>query len=181
MRCISFLLLCLVPWVAPLPGATLEHLSLDDVILKSSDIVHGKVVSSSAEFRGSLIYTHWKVQVTERWKGADQASMDVLVPGGAVAGFHQDVPGAPQLVTGREYLLFLWTSKSGSTYLTGWGQGVFQLSNNAAGNLMASRPATSESMLDPQTWLPVKDESIQMSYADMTARITATLAQGGSH
>jgi hypothetical protein len=81
-------------------------------------------------------------------------------------------------VTGQEYLLFLWTSKSGAIYLTGWGQGVFSLSRNGAGELTASRTPASETMLDPATWLPVQDEGLQMRYADMTAQIAATLAAG---
>jgi len=106
--------------------------------------------------------------------------MDVLIPGGATTGFRQDVPGAPKLVQGREYLLFLWTAKSGATYITGLSQGVFGLPSNASNELMAVRPAISETVLDPKTWLPVNDEGIQMLYADMTSRITATLAQGGN-
>src|SRR5881397_3849590 len=123
MRRISLLLLCLAPWIAPLPGATLERLSLDDVIQKSTDIVRARVVDSYAAFRGSVIYTHWKLQVLDRWKGPEQAALEVLIPGGTANAFHQDVPGAPGLVQGKEYLLFLWTSKSGATYLTGLSQG----------------------------------------------------------
>jgi len=180
MRRISHLLLCLAPWLAPLQGATLERLSLDDVIQKSSDIVRVRVLSSRADFRGSMIYTHWNLQVSERFKGADQPAIEILVPGGNASGFRQQVPGAPRLVLGKEYLLFLWTSKSGSTYITGWGQGVFDLSKNASGDLMAGRAAIDETMLDPATWLPVKDEGIQLRYSEMSARIAATLAQGAA-
>jgi hypothetical protein len=172
------LLLCLAAWVAPLPGATLRQLSLDDLIQKSSDIVRVKVLSSYGELRGKVIYTHWNLQVMERWKGSEQAGVDVLVPGGSAAGLHQSVPGAPQLVAGQDYLLFLWTSKSGAIYLTGWGQGVFSLSRNATGDLMASRAPAAETMLDAVTWLPVQDEGLQMRYADITAQIAATLAAG---
>lgn len=176
MRRISLLLLCLAPWVAPLPGATLERLSLDELAQKSTFIMRAKILGSYADFRGSVIYTHWKLQVVESLKGADQAAVEVLVPGGIAGRFHQDVPGAPRLVAGSEYLLFLWTSKSGSTYLTGLSQGVFELSKNGGTDLMATRAASSETMLDRSTWLPVSDEGIQMSYPEITARISAALA-----
>jgi hypothetical protein len=182
VRRISLLLLCLSPWlclscwVAPLPGATLERLSLDELIQKSTAIVRAKVVGSSAEFRGSDIYTHWKVQVVERWKGASQSGFEVLVPGGSARGFHQSVPGAPALVAGKEYLLFLWTSRSGATYITGWSQGVYELSKNAAAQWMASRSAASENMLDRGTWRRVKDEGVQMPYSEMTSHISAGLS-----
>ena len=43
-------------WV-PLGGATLERLTRDDLIAKSTAIVRGKVISSYASFRGPIIYT----------------------------------------------------------------------------------------------------------------------------
>jgi hypothetical protein len=180
MRRIATPVLFLAVCAASLLGATLERLSLDDLTTKSTDIVRAKVMGSYADLRGSAIYTHWKIQVVERLKGAAQSNVEVLVPGGDAAGLHQDVPGAPKLVVGNEYLLFLWTSKSGATHITGWGQGVFNLSQIASGELIASRAALGETMLDRGTWLAVKDESVQMRYADMTARVSATLAQGAT-
>jgi len=177
MRRKSLLLLCLALWVAPLPGATLERLSLDDVIQKSSDIVRAKVVGSTADFRGGVIYTHWKLQVTDRLKGGNQPALEVLVPGGDAQGFHQDVPGAPALVQGQEYLFFLWTARSGSIYITGLSQGFFQLSTSAMNDVMVTRVPSGETMLDGSTWLPVKDDGFQMRYPDMVQRISTALSQ----
>jgi hypothetical protein len=173
------LLLCL-SGVAAVSAATLERLSLDDLTQKSTDIVRAKVVGSYADLRGSAIYTHWKIQVTDRWKGSGGSAIEVQVPGGDASGLHQDVPGAPKLSQGKEYLLFLWTSKSGATYITGWGQGVFSLTQNTANDWIASRAALGETMLDHNTWLPVQDEGVQMRYADMATRVSATLARGAA-
>lgn len=177
MRRVLPCLLCLSGF-AVVSAATLERLSLDDLTQKSTDIVRAKVVGSYADLRGSAIYTHWKVQVTERWKGSGGSAIEVLVPGGDARGLHQEVPGAPRLNQGKEYLLFLWTSKSGATYITGWGQGVFNLTQNTANDWIASRAALGETMLDHNTWLPVQDEGVQMRYADMATRVSATLARG---
>ena len=98
-------------------------------------------MGSFADLRGTAIYTHWKIQVTDRWKGSGGSAIEVLVPGGDANGLHQEVPGAPRLKQGAEYLLFLWTSKSGATYITGWGQGVFSLTQNTANDWIASRAA----------------------------------------
>lgn len=179
MRRILPLLLCLSGFSA-LPAATLERLSLDDLTQKSTDIVRAKVVGSYADVRGASIYTHWKIQVTDRWKGSGGSAIEVLVPGGNANGLHQDVPGAPKLSQGKEYLLFLWTSKSGATYITGWGQGVFNLTQNTASDWIASRAALGETMLDHTTWLPVQDQSVQMRYTDMAAQVSATLAKGAT-
>ena len=174
-------LLCLVAWLTPLPAAILERLSLDELTHQSTAIVRARVVGSYAEFRGSMIYTHWKLQVVDRWKGPDRSTVEVLIPGGTTRVLHQDVAGAPKLLTGKEYLLFLWTSRSGATYITGLSQGLFDLGKNATDEWVASRPASGEPMLDHATWTLVKDESVHMRYSEITAHISATLAQGGGH
>lgn len=178
---IALFLLCLAAGLVPLRAAILERLSLDELTQQSTAIVRAKAVGSFAEFRGSMIYTHWKIQVVDRWKGPDRSTLEVLVPGGRTRELHQDVAGAPMLLTGKEYLLFLWTSKSGSTYITGLSQGLFELGKNAADDWVVSRSASGEPMLDHATWTLVKDESIQMRYSEITSRIAATLVQGGGH
>jgi hypothetical protein len=175
---IVLFLLCMAAWLAPLPAAILERLSFDELTQQSTSIVRARAISSFTEFRGSMIYTHWKLQVVDRWKGLDRSTVEVLIPGGSTRLLHQDVAGAPKLLTGKEYLLFLWTSKSGSTYVTGLSQGLFELSKNAAGEWMVSRAATGEPMLDRVTWTLVKDDNIQMLYSEITSRISA-VAQGG--
>jgi hypothetical protein len=176
---IVLFLLCLAAGLVPLRAAILERLSLDQLTQQSTTIVRAKVVGSYAEFSGSMIYTHWKIQVVDRWKGLDRSTMEILIPGGRTRELHQDVAGAPELWTGKEYLLFLWTSKSGSTYITGLSQGLFELGKNASDEWVVSRPASGEPMLDRVSWTLVKDESIQMRYAEITSRISAPLAQGG--
>lgn len=178
---IALFLLCLAASLAPLRAAILERLSLDELTHQSTAIVRGKAVGSYAEFRGSMIYTHWKLQVIDRWKGTERSTVEVLVPGGATRVLHQEVAGAPKLLIGKEYLVFLWTSRSGATYITGLSQGLFELGNNAADEWVASRPASGEPMLDHVTWTLVKDESVHTRYADLTSRISAILAQGGGH
>jgi hypothetical protein len=160
-------------WLAPVWGATLERLSLDDMIAKSTAIVHGRISGSSAAYRGTVIYTHFSVNVLERWKGASQSTVDVLVPGGVVNGMRQTYPGAPQLTVGEEYVLFLWTSSTGATYTLGFTQGVFTLPKDASGQTMAVRAPTTETILEPVTGRVVKDQPIRMPLAQLISRITA--------
>src|SRR5450755_3502946 len=79
----------------PLPCATLERLSLDDMIAKSTVIVRGKVTDSSASYSGTapVIYTHYTVQVSEWLKGVGSKSIDVVVPGGTVGNSRQSFSG----------------------------------------------------------------------------------------
>jgi hypothetical protein len=170
---IAGLILC-----ASLSAATLERLSTDEMISKSTAIVRGKVLSSRTAFRGPMIYTYSRVQVLERWKGAEASEVEVATPGGKANGMEQTFSGAPALAAGSEYMLFLWTGKSGMTQVIGLSQGVFDI-KLSKGVTMVARPASTEAMLDPITKLPVADESVLMPLRDMSAKINR-VAAGGS-
>jgi hypothetical protein len=162
---------------APLPGSTLLKLSLDDMIQKSTAIVHGTVQPSYSAFRGAMIYSHYQVQVTNTYKGAPARTWDVAVPGGAVNGVQQYFAGAPALTAGQDYLLFLWTSKTGLTQVIGLSQGLFTVSSNSLGQVTVSRGATSETMLNASGQI-MTDSSIQMPLGQMISRIQAGLSGG---
>jgi hypothetical protein len=172
-RLLPILLLALVS--VPSWGATLEKLTLDEMIRQSTAIVRGKVVGSSVSQRGPLIYTHWRIRVAERWKGEPAAEVEVVTPGGAINGLRQVFSGAPELAEGTEYVLFLWTGKSGLTHLVGLSQGLFDLKLDGAGNPILSRPASTEVMLDPKTGREVNDEPMRMRLADLGSRIRRVL------
>jgi hypothetical protein len=159
---------------AALTAATLEYLSMDDMIAKSTAIVRGRVTDSSAQPRGPVgratIYTHYTLQVSERFKGANVSRLDVAVPGGAANGLRQTFPGAPSLKTGAEYVFFLWTSPSGLTQIIGLSQGLFTIQSGAGGKTMAARSASTEPMIGPGGSL-MRDQPRSISIADLRARI----------
>jgi hypothetical protein len=161
---------------APLPGSTLLQLSLNEMIQKSTAIVRGTVQPTYSAFRGAMIYSHYQVQVTNSYKGVAR-TWDVAVPGGAVNGVQQYFAGAPALTAGGDYMLFLWTSKTGLTQVIGLSQGLFNVSANSAGQLMVSRGAASEPMLNA-SGQATTDSGIQMTLAQMSSRIQAVLAGG---
>ena len=71
-------LLCLLALAATsVFSTTLEKLALDDMILKSTEIVRGKVAGVTSLRRGALIVTQVRVSVSERWKGAEASTVDV--------------------------------------------------------------------------------------------------------
>jgi hypothetical protein len=152
--------------VLRLPSATLERLSLDDMITRSTTIVRGKVAASWA---------------SEQFKGTPRNSVEVMLPGGTARGLSQSFSGSPVLKQGDEFVFFLWTSKGGITWITGLTQGLFALApGDAATDRTATRAASRELMLDQQTSRPVKDTALTMGLSELRSRIAATLAaQGG--
>lgn len=162
--------------LAPAWGATLELLSLNDLLTKSTAIVQGQVTGSSAAYTGTVIYTHYQITVLQQWKGSGQSTIDVLVPGGTAKGIRQTYPGAPQLIPGQQYILFLWTSRKHATFTLGFTQGVFSLVNGASGGIMATQMPTTETILAPGTGQIVNNQPISMPLAQLVSLIRAGAA-----
>jgi hypothetical protein len=167
---------------APLCCATLQQLSLDDMIAKSTAIVRGRVSASYCAFSGSVIYTHYSVQVSEQLKGSLSSTTDVAVPGGTVNNLRQTFDGAPVFHSGEEYVFFLWSGSSGPTQVVGLTQGLFAITPGASpDDPTATRTRSAEVMLAPGTGLPVKDAPLSMRLSQLRSRISSALAaQGGS-
>jgi len=101
--------------------------------------------------------------------------VDVVLPGGVAQNLRQSFAGTPTLDTGAEYVLFLYTGKSGLTTIVGLTQGLFTLNSAAAGDPTATRTATRELMLDRATGRPVKDDTLVMKMSSLRAQIAAAL------
>jgi hypothetical protein len=165
--------------IVSLHAATLEYLSLDDMAKKSTAIVRGRVQSCAGEFRGSVIFTHCKIAVSEQWKGTSQTLVDVATPGGTARGMAQNFSGSPKLVLGQEYVLFLWTGKSGMTQVIGLSQGVFDLKSDTKGQAVVQRAATAERMLDAAGDV-VANSPLEMRVRDLRNRVNLALASEAS-
>jgi hypothetical protein len=148
------------------------------MIAKSTAIVRGKVTESWAAFSGPVIYTHYKVRVSERFKGFDQSVIEIVVPGGEANNLRQSFAGSPELNPGEDYVLFLWTGRTGTTMVIGLTQGLFSLDAQAPSDPMATRRATRELMLDPSNGKPVKDQTMVLRLSELRSRIASTLASG---
>ncbi len=167
-------LACVAVCLAPVDGSTLQQLTLDDMIQRSTMIVHGTAQVTSAAFRGSMIYTHYSVQVSEVLKGPAVTQVDVAVPGGSSNGVTQMFSGSPSLVNGQDYVLFLWTSKSGLTQVIGLSQGLFAVVMNSSGQPTVVRAAATERMLN-SFGQPVTQSDIQMLLSVLRTQIQSVL------
>ena len=107
--------------------------------------------------------------------------MDVVVLGGTSQRLSQTFSGAPQLGGGVDYLLFLWTGPSGLTQIIGLSQGLFQLQKDDKGELIATRAAASETMLDPKTGRLVNDQAIRLRLTDLRSRVRTASGRRGAN
>ncbi|MBM3726830.1 MAG: hypothetical protein FJW40_15585 [Acidobacteria bacterium] len=164
----------LVGLVSPAGSTTLEKLSLETLIDRSTAIIRGKATSCAASLRGRTIYTVCDVAVSERLKGGAGAAVAVATLGGTLNGVRQAVAGAPRIEPGQEYLFFLWTGRSGLTQVIGLSQGIFDLRLLPGGVKIASRAASSEVMLN-SAGQRVQEEPFSMSYDELAARIRTRL------
>jgi hypothetical protein len=142
------------------------------MIAQSTAIVHAKVTGSYSAVRGAGIYTFYRLQVSETLKPAGQAyqTMDVGVPGGAANGMLQTVPGAPKIDAGADYVLFLWTSRSGLTQVIGLSQGLFRMTQDSSGNAIIVRPASTVLTLG-KNGAAVTGQSTTLRWSDVRSQI----------
>ncbi|MEO8026620.1 MAG: hypothetical protein ABI823_09100, partial [Bryobacteraceae bacterium] len=153
------LIFALIAGAAAASGSAVQYLTNDDLVAKSTSIVRGKVLSEIGLVRRSTIYTSYRVQVLE-------------VPGGVAQGYREIVSGAPTLMDGNEYVLFLWTSPSGLTQILGLSQGLFIAVKQADGTVAAVRPGGADAtLIDIQTGRTVSDKGSQLSLGDIRKRV----------
>ncbi len=180
MRALA-IFVCLAAGGAAVPAraTTLLQLGLDEMAQKATAIVRAKVTGSVEVLRGTDVFTVYQLETLETVKAPNGIKpTDVAVPGGVAGGVRQVVAGAPVLRAGQEYVLFLWTSRSGLTQLMGMSQGLFAVERPAAGDVIATRAAASEQMLDG-AGRAVRDETLSLPWAELKSKVTKTLMAGG--
>jgi hypothetical protein len=164
--------------VLPLIATTLRQLTLSDLAQQSTCIVRGRLQPSYAALRGSVIYSHYTVQVDEGWKGGGSQTLDVAVPGGVLNGSQQTYSGAPTFLPGQDYILFLWTSRGGLTQVMGLSQGLFTV-NAVSGVSVVTRAATTENLLNPGGQ-SINDTNFSMNLSDFRAGVNQILGTNGA-
>jgi hypothetical protein len=159
---------------AGLGATTLERLTVDQMVEKSTSIVRGKVLSASPVQRGSLIYTVYRVQVAEWIKGSStKTTAEVYVPGGLINGRRQSIAGAPALELGAEYVVFVWQSPSGTPHIIGLSQGVLSVKmSTSAGTAEAvlSRGPIEDAQVVDNNGQPASDSGLKLSLGNLRTR-----------
>ncbi len=176
--CLAGVWLCCAGTWNPAEATTLQQLSLGEMTQKATAIVRARVTGATEVLRGSDVYTVYRLETLESVKAPNGITpTDVAVPGGVAGGMLQVVAGAPLLQAGQEYVLFLWTSRSGLTQLMGMSQGLFRVERTTTGDVIATRAAASEQILD-SAGRAVRDETLTMPWAELKSKVTKTLTAG---
>src|SRR5271163_4174688 len=170
------ILLAFVAAAACASATTLQQLSLDDMIRESTGIVRAKVIGASSALRGQNIYTYYHLQILETAKGVASQKLDLAVPGGTMNGKRELVVGAPSLTTGSQYVVFLWTSRSGLTQIIGLSQGLFLAAENGAGKISLTRPAADDLVLD-KNGKTVAGPALGLEWSSLRTRIRRELGK----
>ena len=174
MRTVTLIGVLALGAVLPLAATTLQILSVDAMVAKSSAIVRARPTPVSSFQRGGLIYTSYRLEVSATLKGNPVSNLQVAVPGGSFQGMHQSVAGSPGLQTGSEYVFFVWTAPSGNNYILGLSQGLFEVHANASGAVVLTRGPASAKTIDA-AGSAVNDNGATLLLTDLQAKI----AQGG--
>jgi len=173
---ISFHLLASVALLAVASATTLLKMSMNDLIAQSTHIVRARITGSRTAAMGQDIYTYYQLQVSETLKQGATLPAEVAVPGGVYGNRRQVAVGSPVLVQDQEYVLFLWTSRSGMTQVIGLSQGMFTLKQDASGETVLNRPAIADPMLD-RFGKTVADQAVTMKWSDLRTLIVKTAAK----
>ena len=163
--------------IAPVGATTLQQLSLGEMAEQSTAIIRARVLGGKAMLRGGDVYTVYQLETLESLKTPRRrvGVQELTVPGGVAAGIRQVMPGAPELRVGSEYVLFLWTGRSGSKQLTGLSQGLFSVRAETSGkDPLVTRVAAGERMLDG-SGRPVRDAALALRWSELKAQVTRTL------
>ena len=132
---VPFLALLALLAVAALPaGATVPDYAVADLSAFSTEVVVGQVLDATAAWQdwpwgGRVIMTTYTVRVAEVLKGAPEATISVVVPGGRVGETRILASEAPELTVGQSAALFLKKDLQGLPryWVFGLERGVFDL------------------------------------------------------
>ena len=173
MRSLQVLILAAVV-CATAPATTLQHLTLKDMALRSTEIVRGHVQLGRTERCGPMICTHYLVLVEDRWKGSGGAVVDMSVQGGVLNGLREVWEGTPELKDGQDYVLFLWHSSLGTNLILGLSRGLFAVDAHSG---EAMQTAATAHVADRPS-VGAGPDAVRMNLAQMRKYVQRVIAEG---
>jgi len=170
-------LLLLVLVVSCARAATLELMTLEEMVRQSTAIVRARAGESRTVRSGALLYTVTQLEVLEQWKGTAVSQLEVSAPGGRLGQLSQRFGGVPRLQPGSSYVAILWQGPSGRIHIIGLSQGLFKVRAKADGQLLLSRNPSSDLMLSPVSGQPVQAAPLAMPLEHFRDRVRSLVGK----
>ena len=130
--------------VMPAAAVTVVPLSFDELVRQSSTVIYGRVVEVRGQWTDDRrsIDSLVTVEVIKGLKGSSPSEITVTVPGGQVGRYLNVLPGAPTFARGDLAVLFLTARGARLPVTTGFTQGIYRVSRDAAsGAALVTPPA----------------------------------------
>ncbi len=150
-------------------AATFAATSVEEVARTSDAVVRGRVERTAARAtRDGRIVTEVEIAVREAWKGAPDATVRVVVPGGRLPGLAMRVDAAPTFEEGDDVVVFL-SRGARAWYVNGLALGKFRVDGADA------RPELAGSVVVPRAApLPAGERQVgAMPVAELERRVRA--------
>jgi hypothetical protein len=172
---LAFLLALLA--VAPALHASVAELAtFDEKVANAAAIVLGTCVRSESRWddQHRWIVTYSTFRIEKVLKGSPAlGDITIVTPGGSVDGLHQETIGVPTFRTGDERLLFVKTTKVGTTVLY-FDQGTYDVRTERGEKIIA--PVASKLMkIDARTGAAVTDIEAPRSLSRFEADVRETM------
>lgn len=158
----ALLVAAILLWSPDAHSTTVMKVGLSQLTQSSALIFHGRVERVVTRDLGTQgrhrILTHTRFTVLDVLKGDSSLKhVDLVQPGGTVAGYRLEVPGMPRFAEGDEVVLFLeWRGRGYA--VCGAKQGVFRVVSGADGTRVVQRETDGMSLLVASDTQPDPDE-----------------------
>ncbi len=115
-------------------AATVELLSLPQLVERSALVVVGRCIAAEPVVRQDQPFTRYTFRVAQQLKGPAAEQVQLEIPGGSIDGYRVYVAGMPRFSPGAEAVVFLSPKDlHGYAWPVGLGQGHFRIERDATG------------------------------------------------
>ena len=144
MRRSLFAMLLLALLVSPAQAVTVTPLSFEQLVRQSSRVVYARVIDVRGQWTDDRrsIESLVTVEIVRSLKGPAGVELVLTVPGGQVGRYLNLMPGAPTFARGDLAVLFLTSRGARLPITTGFTQGIYRVTQDAAsGTALVMPPA----------------------------------------
>ncbi len=118
---------------SPAEATTLRFVGLEELTLRSDQVLVGEIIAQDSRFEGGVIWTTTEVSVEECWTGSHCRVGETITmrsPGGVVGELEQRVSGVTSWHVGERAVLFLTEVPGYNAFRTlGMAQGALKITN----------------------------------------------------